>query len=95
MNKAQLIDAINDQIGITRGFTKKDIDAVLDAIGVVVAEEMKLETGEVTLPGIGKIKATTRAARPGRDPRTGAQIYIPMKNSARLVPAKALLDAIA
>lgn len=95
MNKAQLIDAINDQIGITRGITKKDIDTVLDALGAVATEELKTETGEISLPGLGKLKAATRAARRGVNPATGEEIDIPAKNTAKFVPAKALLDAIA
>ncbi len=91
MNKAQLIDAINDQTGIT----KKDIDTVLDALGAVATEELKTETGEISLPGLGKLKAATRAARRGVNPATGEEIDIPAKNTARFVPAKALLDAIA
>jgi DNA-binding protein HU-beta len=95
MNKAQLIDAMNDQIGITRGITKKDIDTVLDALGAVATEVMKTETGEIPLPGLGKLKAATRAARKGVNPATGAEIDIPAKNTAKFVPSKALLDAIA
>lgn len=95
MNKAQLIEAINDHISITRGVTKKDIDTVLDALGAVATEEMKTEAGEIPLPGLGKLKATTRAARKGVNPATGEEIDIPAKNTAKFVPSKALLDAIA
>lgn len=94
MNKAQLIDAINYQIGITRGITKKDIDTVLDALGAVATEELKTETGEIPLPGIGKLKAATRAARKGINPATGAEIEIPARNAVKFVAAKALKDAI-
>lgn len=77
------------------GLQKNQIDACLRSLADVATEEMKTETGEIPLPGIGKIKAATRSARTGRDPRTGAEISIKAKNTAKLVPAKFLLDAIA
>lgn len=76
------------------GESKKAVDNVLRGLGYEVVAQMRLEEGEVPLPGVGKIKATTRAARIGRDPRTGDEIAIEAKNTAKLVPAKALLDAI-
>ena len=95
MNKAQLIDAMNDHIGLPRGITKKDIDTVLDALGAVATAELQTEDGEIPLPGIGKLKATTRAARKGVNPATGAEIDIPAHNAVKFVAAKALKDAIA
>lgn len=77
------------------GESKKTVDNVLRGLGFEVAAQMRLEEGEVPLPGIGKIKAATRAERTGRDPRTGAEISIKAKNTAKLVPSKSLLDAIA
>jgi DNA-binding protein HU-beta len=77
------------------GESKKAVDNVLRGLGYEVAVQMMHVDGEVPLPGIGKIKSVTRAARTGRDPRTGAEIAIGAKNTAKLVPAKALLVAIA
>lgn len=94
MNKAQLIDAMNDHIGITRGITKKDIDTVLDALGAVATEELKTETGEIPLPGLGKLKAITRAARTGTNPATGAKFDIPARNGVKFGAAKALQEAL-
>lgn len=94
MNKTQTIDAINDQIGITRGITKKDIETVLDALGVVATEELKTEGGDIPLPGLGKLKATVHAARKGVNPATGAEIDIPARNAVKFVAAKALKDAL-
>ncbi len=94
MNKAQLIDALYDEVG-TEPISKKAISTVLDALGAVATEELKTECGEITLPGLGKLKAATRAARRGVNPATGEEIDIPARNTAKFVPAKALLDALA
>lgn len=77
------------------GLQKNEIDACLRSLADVATEQMKTETGEIPLPGLGKLKATTRAARRGVNPSTGEEINIPAKNTAKFVPSKALLDAIA
>lgn len=74
--------------------TKAGVDATLRALGDVVAAELA-SGGEITLPGLGKLKAETRAARSGRNPTTGAEIAIPAKTVAKFVAAKALKDALA
>ena len=48
---------------------------------------------EITLPGIGKLGVTHRAARTGRNPQTGAEIQIPAKRAPAFTPAKAIKDA--
>ncbi|MFD2884746.1 HU family DNA-binding protein [Pseudomonas lini] len=50
--------------------------------------------GEITLPGIGKLKVTERPARTGRNPSTGAAIEIAAKKVIKLVVAKGLTDAV-
>lgn len=50
---------------------------------------------EITLHGIGKIKVSLRAARPGRNPATGEAMVIPAKNVPSFSAAKALKDAAA
>lgn len=68
-------------------------ESVLDALGKVVQEELT-KGGEITLPGIGKLSVKTKAARTGRNPRTGASINIPEKKVAHFTVAKALKDAV-
>ena len=46
------------------------------------------------LPGLGKLKATTRAARTGRNPQTGAPVEIPERMAVKFVAGKALEDWI-
>ncbi|MBK6742477.1 MAG: HU family DNA-binding protein [Hydrogenophilales bacterium] len=97
MNLNELITAIQQRSTAHKdsGLQKNEIEACLRSLGDVATEQMKLETGEIPLPGLGKLKAATRAARKGVNPATGAEIDVPAKNTAKFVPSKALLDAIA
>ena len=69
MNKSELIDAIAKQSDLT----KVDAGRALDA--TVAAVTAALKGGDsVTLVGFGTFKINKRAARTGRNPRTGAEI---------------------
>lgn len=98
MNQNDLIDTIHTEVNDNASaqvIHKGEIKRVLEALGSVVTEEMKMEDGEITLPGLGKLKAATSAARTGRNPQTGAAIEIPAKNVVKFVAAKVLKDALA
>ncbi|OGS90833.1 MAG: hypothetical protein A2Z95_06090 [Gallionellales bacterium GWA2_60_18] len=89
MTKQELIDAI----AAGTGQTKKDIDQVLNHLGMAVTHALK--TGdEVTLPGLGKLSVKGSAARKGRNPSTGEEIDIAAKNVPKFSAAKALKDAV-
>ena len=68
MNKKELIDALSQECS----HSKSVIEAVLDAQGVVTGKALA-KGGEVTLPGIGKLSVNKRAARTGRNPKTGVE----------------------
>ncbi len=90
MTKTELVD----KIAAKTGFTKKDSARVVDAVFESVTEA--LAAGEkVQLVGFGSFETRRRAARAGRDPRTGKTIRI----AARTVPVfkagKTLKDAVA
>ena len=89
MNQTELIAAVSDKTD----FAKSDIESILKAAGDVVQGALA-NAGEVTLPGIGKIKTKQTAARTGRNPKTGETLEIPAKTKPVFVPAKALKDAI-
>ena len=92
MNKAELIAAIAANVLLPR----RDIEAVLEAAGSVIAQHFA-DAGvdaEVVLPGLGKLKATTRAARTGRNPQTGAPVEIPERMAVKFSAGKALEDWI-
>ena len=89
MNKAQLIDAIKAASEIPKG----TVEAVVDKLYEAMTKELATG-GEVTLPGIGKLSVTQRAARTGRNPATGEALKIPAKKAIKFGVAKALKDAV-
>lgn len=94
MTKQALIDTITQELGANgTPISKTQVDAVLVRYSVVAARTLS-EGGDVPLPGLGKLKASHRAARTDRNPSTGETIEIAAKYGAKLVPAKALLDAL-
>ncbi len=86
MNKSELIQVIAS----TSGESKAAVDRVLDKLGEIVGN---LEPGEeLTLPGIGKLKAFAKPARTARNPATGGTIDVPASVAIKLVASKALKD---
>ena len=77
MNKAELIDQISKDAGIT----KVQANAALDSFTSAVVATLK-KGNRVTLVGFGTFSVSERAARNGRNPQTGAVIKI----KARKVP---------
>ncbi|MGA8147802.1 MAG: HU family DNA-binding protein [Gallionellaceae bacterium] len=95
MTKHELIAALNKESTshYDAGVSKTVVEAVLDSLGEVAAAELK-KGGEITLPGIGKLSVSKRAARTGRNPATGESIKIKAKNVPKFSAAKALKDAV-
>lgn len=89
MNQSELI--LN--VAQLTGESKKTVEAVLKTAGDVIQNALT-ESADVTLPGIGKLHVTQRAARTGRNPATGESIEIPAKNAVKFSVAKALGDAL-
>lgn len=78
MNKADLINEIANSTGLSKTKSGEALDAVVSAI------ETALSKGEkVTLVGFGTFETSSRQARKGRNPKTGAEINIPAKTVAR------------
>jgi DNA-binding protein HU-beta len=72
VNKSELVDAIHSAAS---GVDKKDVAAVVDKF--VDAVERAVASGDkVTIPGFGAWSRTERAARTGRNPRTGEPVQI-------------------
>ncbi len=76
------------------GVSKTNVEKALKAAGDVITAEL-LEGGEATLPGLGKLSVTTRAARTGHNPATGKPMEIAAKKVPHFSAAKALKDAVA
>ncbi|HHY98389.1 MAG TPA: HU family DNA-binding protein [Firmicutes bacterium] len=89
MTKAELVD----KIAAKTGMTKKDSAAALDAVLDSVAESLK-NGDKVSLVGFGSFEVRKRAARTGRDPRTGQEIKIEARKVPVFRAGKALKDAV-
>ncbi|MGJ7030611.1 HU family DNA-binding protein [Niabella hirudinis] len=89
MNKAELIDKISGDAGIT----KTQANTVLDSFVEAVTKTLK-KGDKVTLVGFGTFSVTKRAARNGRNPQTGAVIKIKAKKVARFKAGKELASKI-
>ena len=71
MNRAELIDAIRDRMGVDKRHAETAVDAVFDTIQRAVAQGEK-----VALSGFGVFEKVDRAARTGRNPRTGETVKV-------------------
>jgi len=89
VNKSELIDAIAKAAGISKAAAGRSLDATTAAI------TKAMKKGDlVTLIGFGTFYVGKRAARSGRNPRTGAAIKISAANSPKFRAGKALKDAV-
>ncbi len=89
MNKSELIDAIADAAGLTKADAGRALDATTDAIASALQQGKS-----VSLVGFGTFTVRHRAARTGRNPRTGETIKIKASNNPAFKAGKALKDAV-
>ena len=89
MNKAEIIEAIRKEAGISK------VDAGNALQGFITAVQKSLKKGDkVTLVGFGTFSVGKRNARTGRNPKTGKPIKIAAKKVAKFKPGKGLAEAI-
>jgi DNA-binding protein HU-beta len=89
MNKGELIDAVSSHTGLAKADATRAVDAVIDAItGALKAGD------SVALVGFGTFVVKSRAARSGRNPRTGEVLAIPAARMPTFKAGKALKDAV-
>ncbi len=89
MNKTELVDAIADSADLSKAAASKALDAVINSITDA------LKKGEqVSLVGFGTFVVKDRAARTGRNPRTGDPIEIAAAKVPGFKAGKALKDAV-
>ncbi len=89
MNKIELIEHVARQADISKAAAGRAIEAVVGGI------RASLKKGNsVTLVGFGTFSIGKRAARAGRNPRTGAAIKIKAAKVPKFRPGKALKDAV-
>ncbi len=89
MNKAELIDHIATSADISKASAARALEATLGAI----TETLKAGDS-VSLVGFGSFAVTERAARIGRNPKTGEEVRIEAAKIPKFRPGKGLKDAI-
>ena len=89
MNKASIADKVHEMLGGTKAQAERAVDMVVDSI----VEGLK-GGDEVSLAGLGIFSTKMRAARQGRNPRTGESIQIQAMRIPKFRAAKALKDAV-
>ena len=89
MNKTELIEHIASQADISKAAATRALDAMDGAVKTTLKKG-----GSVSLVGFGTFAVSKRAARSGRNPRTGATIKIKAAKVPKFRPGKALKDAV-
>ncbi len=90
MNKGEVIGAVADASGLTKADAERAVDAMFDTI------KKALKSGDsVSLVGFGTFVVRSRAARSGRNPRTGEEIKIAASKVPAFKAGKAHKDALA
>ena len=89
MNKAELVQAVADAANITKADAGRAVNAVVESVSSA------LKNGDqVTLIGFGTFSVRERAARTGRNPRTGEPITIAAAKVPGFKPGKALKESV-
>jgi DNA-binding protein HU-beta len=84
VNRADLVDQVRSSVGLSRTDAESAVDSVLQTVMAAV------HGGErVSLFGFGTFAPTSRAARTGRNPRTGDPVKIPASTGVRFTPSAA------
>jgi DNA-binding protein HU-beta len=89
MTKDEILDVIVKKTGIT----KKDAGEALSTILEEITKALS-KGGEVVFTGFGSFKVSKRAAREGRNPKTGEKLKIPAMNTPKFKAGKALKEAV-
>ena len=89
VTKSDLVSRVCSDTGLNGTQATKAVYALFDNI------EKSLQAGNtVSIHGFGKFEPVTRAARPGRNPRTGETVTIPATKAVKFSVAKQLKDAV-
>lgn len=89
MTKKEIVKAISQDVGLpkskTREIVQKTFDAIIDAL---------VSEGRIELRNFGIFEVKRRASRPGRNPRTGAEIVVPERFVVSFKPGKEMEDRV-
>lgn len=89
MNKADLVAAVQTDLGDSKASADRAVNAVIDAIKTGVKND-----STVQVVGFGTFSIRNRAARMGRNPQTGEAIQIAASKSVAFKPSKNFKDMV-
>jgi len=89
MKKVELVEAVAEKAGLTKADATRAIDATFEAI----TESLK-KGDKVTLVGFGTFDVSKRAAREGRNPKTGEPVQIAARNAVSFKAGSALKESV-
>jgi len=89
MNKSDFINKIAADAGITKAQAQNAFNAFIGS-----AQDALKKGERITLVGFGTFSVNERAARKGRNPKTGAEIKIPKKKIVKFKPGKDLVGKV-
>ncbi len=89
VNKTELIEHIAKHADLSKAAAGRALEATMGAVRTTLKKG-----GTVSLVGFGTFAVGKRAARTGRNPRTGAAIKIKKANVPKFRPGKGLKDAL-
>jgi DNA-binding protein HU-beta len=89
MNRADLVTRISQDADITKREAEKALNALVDSV-----QEALSKGDSVTLVGFGTFSVMSRAARKGRNPQTGREIFIPASKTPKFRAGKGLREAV-
>ncbi len=89
INKANLVNAVASELGVSVAHAKQAVDAVLESIAVQLGKG-----NSVRIAGFGFFEVVKRSARTGHNPKTGEPLKIPASKQPKFRPAKKLKDSV-
>lgn len=89
VNKTELVANVAEKAGLTKKDAEKAVNALLESIHEALAQGDRVQ-----VVGFGTFEVKERAARMGRNPRTGQDIEIPASKNPVFKAGKALKDAV-
>jgi DNA-binding protein HU-beta len=89
MKKQDLVGAVVGEAVITKSAAEETLNAFIDTVTSAVAKD-----GAVQLIGFGSFSMGERAARSGRNPKTGEALHIAASKTVKFRAGKAFKDAV-
>jgi DNA-binding protein HU-beta len=92
MNKQDVVEAVAKRLGVTRARAGEITDLFFSQAGIIAAELKR--GGKIAISGFGNFELRRRAAREGRNPRTGKLLVIKASTVPAFRAAKALKEIV-